>query len=183
MCCNWLNKVISDKKLNNQQPAPTVLDYGCGSAILGLAALKYGAHSASGVDIDIESLESARRNCQANNLYMDLYMTSDNDSPESWPISVTGIDLETSSHKKIKELTKQFDITVANILAPILISLVEELASKTKPNGLVALSGLVLKQSEDVIKYYQKYFDDVTIEASEDDWVLITGIRNNNLCK
>ena len=74
-------------------------------------------------------------------------------------------------------------ITVANILAPILISLVEELASKTKPNGLVALSGLVLKQSDDVIKYYQKYFDDVTIEASEDDWVLITGIRNNNPCK
>ena len=68
-----------------------------------------------------------------------------------------------------------FDLTVANILAPILIDLAEVLASHTKPGGRIALSGLVTQQAQTVIDAYSRHFSDVRIEAEEDGWALVTG--------
>lgn len=70
LCCRWLEKILSTD--TSSANGLTVLDYGCGSAILGLAALRYGAASAAGVDIDVDALLSARNNCRMNDLSMDL---------------------------------------------------------------------------------------------------------------
>ena len=76
LCCKWLARNIETNK--NIE----VLDYGCGSAILGLSALKYGATKADGTDIDLDALISASRNCINNNLSMDLYLADDSELDE-----------------------------------------------------------------------------------------------------
>jgi ribosomal protein L11 methyltransferase len=77
LCCRWLDRELS--ALRKTSSAPSVLDYGCGSAILGLAALKYGASRATGTDIDKDALISAQNNCDMNGLSMDFYLANDDD--------------------------------------------------------------------------------------------------------
>jgi ribosomal protein L11 methyltransferase len=172
LCCRWLARNINANKDMN------VLDYGCGSAILGLAALRYGATSADGTDIDLDALISASRNCINNNLSMNLYLADDSELDEVQSIVMNQL---RGSNSNVNFLTvaeienKKYDLVVANILAPILISLAPQLAKHTKPGGKIALSGLVIQQKEVLIKRYSEFFDDVILEESEDDWILITG--------
>ena len=175
LCCRWLEKILSKKELAENL---TLLDYGCGSAILGLAALKYGAYSASGVDIDADALCSARNNCELNNLDMDLYITMDTDTPEAWPTTPSNGKIE-ENFKSVSEINGRFfDIIVANILAPTLLVLLKELASKTGKGGYIGVSGIVNEQSEKIISHYSKYFDSFAVESTEEGWVLLTGKRN-----
>ena len=183
LCCRWLQKRIAARAGNddNDIDANTntrVLDYGCGSAILGLAALKYGATHADGVDIDQDALLSARNNCDMNALCMNLYMTIDEDTPEAWPTTPSGAVPE-CPFKDVSELEGNcYDLTIANILAPTLIFLRDELATKTREGGYIGLSGIVTQQGQAVIDCYKEYFDDMKIEEDEEDWVLLTGRRN-----
>ena len=185
LCCRWLQKMIT--KLTPTQSGKDdladsglkVLDYGCGSAILGLAALRYGASHADGVDIDQDALLSARNNCDMNNLNMELYMTIDKDTPDAWPLTPSSAVPE-CPFKDVSQLKwNSYDLTIANILAPTLIFLRDELASKTKVGGYIGLSGIVSQQAQTVIDSYKDYFDDFMIEEDEEDWVLLTGKRNN----
>ena len=73
---------------------------------------------------------------------------------------------------------KKYDLVVANILAPILISLAPQLAKHTKENGRIALSGLVIQQKDVLISRYSEFFDEVILEDDEEDWILITGIKH-----
>jgi ribosomal protein L11 methyltransferase len=172
LCCRWLQDVL--KRKNDV----SVLDYGCGSAILGLASLLYGARTAAGIDIDIDALRSAKNNCLLNKLHMDLYCTADVESPSSWPVSPNGVEKGDEDFRDISHLNGTFEITVANILAPILILLVEDIAKRTSQCGYVAMSGLVSQQSDAVINAYRGYFDNLKVHEEEEGWVLITGIRN-----
>jgi ribosomal protein L11 methyltransferase len=182
LCTRWLSQNIKSMREGCEVKSIDVLDYGCGSAILGLAALRYGATRAVGVDIDKDALVSAKNNCQMNGLSMELYITSEekneNLSNEERSILMNSFRGKTSEFEFADETAiggHRFDLTVANILAPILINLAPILADYTVAGGKIALSGVVAKQADTVVATYSKYFENMSVEAVEGDWVLITG--------
>jgi ribosomal protein L11 methyltransferase len=191
LCCEWLQRIVPTIVENSKQPSSSeelsVLDYGCGSAILALAALKFGATKAVGVDIDKDALVSAKNNCKLNSQHVDLYVALNNGEPADLSCeeqSIVSNQLKGFQHNDFFESTEQiseqqFDVVVANILAPILISLAPKLFSHTKPSGFIGLSGVVASQAKLVVETYSKYFDDVEVEKKMNDWVLITGQRKN----
>jgi ribosomal protein L11 methyltransferase len=146
LCLEWLDG--QDLKDCN------VLDFGCGSGILAIAALLLGAKEAVGTDIDVQALEASRDNAGRNNIaeaLFPLYL------PEDLP-------------------QVQADVLVANILAGPLVSLAPQLSSLVKSGGRLALSGILAEQGEEVAKAYAKDFDLDPI-ANRDGWVRITGRR------
>lgn len=185
LCLRFLQRTLAQR-----QPAmeTSVLDYGCGSAILALAALKYGATSAVGTEIDRDALLSSRRNALNNNLHVDLFLADEDPANEEIdsvllnqlrgmaPDLKQYIEKEEDVHFPGVEALKDqsFDLVVANILAPILISLAPSLAAHTKTDGKLAMSGVIAKQTEAVCAAYRPFFSRVEVEEAEEDWVLIT---------
>jgi ribosomal protein L11 methyltransferase len=143
MCLAWLEAHV--------RAGDTVLDYGCGSGILGIAALKLGAARAAGVDVDPLALEAARYNSQRN-----------------------GVALEVQDAQR--GLAGAFRVTVANILANPLRMLAPVIASHTLPQGRIALSGILEDQARDVAKAYEPW---ASLEIADRDgaWVLMAGLR------
>jgi ribosomal protein L11 methyltransferase len=129
----------------------TVLDYGCGSGILAIAALKLGAARAVGVDIDPLALDAARYNASANAVALDVRAAD-------------------------SALALEADLTVANILANPLRMLAPLLASHTRPGGRIALSGILAAQSREVLEAYAPFFD-MAPAGTEGDWVCLAGTR------
>lgn len=128
-----------------------VLDYGCGSGILAIAAMKLGAARAVGVDIDPLALEAARYNASAN---------------------AVGLEVRAAD----ADLDLRADLTVANILANPLRMLAPLLASHTRPGGRIALSGILEAQAADVTAAYEPFFDMAPCGA-EGGWVCLAGTR------
>ena len=143
LCLRWLDAQMT--------PGATVIDYGCGSGILAIAALKLGAGRAHGVDIDEQALLAARHNAMQNQADVSFYAAAD-------------------------ELNSQAHLLVANILANPLTVLAPLLATLTAPSGMIALSGILAPQAEDVREAYRPWFDMHTTEP-EDEWVLLAGRR------
>lgn len=146
LCLKWLEA--------NLQPTVqlTVLDYGTGSGILAIAAMKLGAGKAYGVDIDNLAVEAARYNAAQNN------------------VSVQFADVETP-------LNVVVDILVANILANPLRVLAPLLAAHTKPGGALVLAGILDPQADEIIGIYREWFD-LAVWKSEEGWACIAGRRN-----
>jgi ribosomal protein L11 methyltransferase len=132
----------------------SVLDYGSGSGILALASMKFGATEVVGVDSDIDSINSAMKNCQLNNLSAQFYS-----SPLDEGLSNLAM--------------KRFDFVVANIFTPVLIDLAPILSDYTATEGNLGLSGIHVRQAETVIQKFQNYFNNVEIKDVEQEWVLI----------
>ena len=143
LCLAWLERTL--------RPGDTVLDYGCGSGILAIAALKLGAGGAFGVDVDPLALEAARYNAQRNDV----------------PLAV---------HDAREPLPGQARITVANILANPLRMLAPVIAAHTLPAGHIALSGILEEQAEAVIEAYAPWAT-LAVADREAGWVLIAGTR------
>jgi ribosomal protein L11 methyltransferase len=146
LCLEWLD----GQDLNDCN----LLDFGCGSGILAIAALLLGAKQAVGTDIDVQALEASRDNAGRNHIEAErfpLYL------PEDLP-------------------QEQADVLVANILAGPLVALAPQLASLVKPGGRLALSGILAEQGEEVAAAYADTFDLDPI-ANRDGWVRITGRR------
>lgn len=146
LCLEWLDG--QDLKGCN------VLDFGCGSGILAIAALLLGAELAVGTDIDVQALEASRDNAGRNGLAAErfpLYL------PEDLP-------------------AEQADVLVANILAGPLVALAPQLTSLVKSGGRLALSGILAEQGEEVAAAYAQAFELDPI-ANRDGWVRITGRR------
>lgn len=143
LCLKWL-----DTRLKGGE---SVLDYGCGSGILTIAALKLGAGSAVGVDIDEQAIRASKDNAAQNNVDAQFYL------PDGLPQG-------------------QFDIVVANILANPLRMLGEMLAARTKQGGRIVLSGLLDEQVEELSGIYRQWFD---IEPAEIDegWARLSGVK------
>jgi len=143
LCLKWL-----DTQLKGGE---SVLDYGCGSGILTIAALKLGAGSAVGVDIDEQAIRASKDNAAQNNVDAQFYL------PDGLPQG-------------------QFDIVVANILANPLRMLGEMLAARTKQGGRIVLSGLLDEQVEELSGIYRQWFD---IEPAEIDegWARLSGVK------
>lgn len=89
--------------------------------------------------------------------------------------SIDNEDFESKIFAPSSSITEEFDIVVSNILAPVLIDLAPQIAKYTKPGGDIGLSGILRQQAPTVIEAYSRFFEDVKIGNSQDDWVLITG--------
>ncbi|MGQ0651640.1 MAG: 50S ribosomal protein L11 methyltransferase [Betaproteobacteria bacterium] len=127
-----------------------VLDYGCGSGILAIAAAKLGARLVDGVDIDPLALETAAANATANGVALRCYGTEE--LPEG-----------------------QYDVVVANILAQPLIALAPLLLARLARGGRIALSGILEGQAGEVAQAYRNV--GAQVSRLEEGWALVEGVR------
>jgi ribosomal protein L11 methyltransferase len=130
---------------------PRVLDYGCGSGILAIAAAKLGAGEIAAVDIDPQALETTVSNASDNGVSLRVA------APESHPPGT-------------------YDLVVANILAGPLVALEPLLAVRTRRGGRIALSGILESQAVEVAAAYAQDFD-AAVGATEEGWSLVEGTR------
>ena len=144
LCLQWL----SDLPLAGK----TILDYGCGSGILAMAASALGAADVFGVDIDPQAVETARFNTEANGLAV-TYAVSD------------------------RELDQQYDVVVANILAGPLTVLAPAICAHVKTGGQLALAGILAPQIERIQVAYAPWIA-MAVTAERDGWVRMTGTRH-----
>lgn len=143
LCLEWLCDAV--------KPGDTLLDYGCGSGILALAAAKLGAARVVGVDIDERALEAAGDNSARNGVTLRLV------------------------HSK-EPLTEQFDLVVANILTNPLCVLAPLICARIAPGGRLALSGILAAQADQVIAAYAPHIA-LNAGASLDGWVRLEGSK------
>ncbi|MCR1826558.1 Ribosomal protein L11 methyltransferase [Pseudomonas oleovorans subsp. oleovorans] len=146
LCLEWLD----GQNLDNC----SVLDFGCGSGILAIAALLLGAPQAAGTDIDPQALEASRDNASRNSI-----------DPARFPVYLPA------------DLPQQpADVVVANILAGPLVSLAPQITALVKSGGRLALSGILAEQAEEVRAAYASAFD-LDPTAVKDGWVRISGVK------
>lgn len=136
------------------KPGQSVLDYGCGSGILAILAKKCGANPVIGIDIDPQAVESARQNSERNRAEVTYGL------PDACPEG-------------------QFDIVVANILSNPLKLMASMLASKVKPGGRIALSGVLARQADEVAAVYARYAD-ISVWREHEGWVCLAGTRRES---
>jgi len=130
-----------------------VLDFGCGSGILALAALKLGASHVVAIDNDPQALIATRDNAERNGLATSIDVLAPADAP-----------------------TARFAVVVANILASALDALAPQLAAYVAPGGRIALSGILLGQEPALLTRYQPWFEQLLVSTRE-DWLRIEGVR------
>lgn len=148
LCLEWLD----GQQLHDLQ----VIDFGCGSGILAIAALLLGAQRVTATDIDPQALEASRDNAQRNQLAderLPLYL------PEDMP-------------------SEPADLLVANILAGPLVSLAPQLTALVKPGGRLALSGILAEQTDEILAAYDTDFE-LDPVAEKDGWIRVSGVRRN----
>jgi len=133
-----------------------VLDYGCGSGVLAIAALLLGAASATGVDIDPQALIAANSNAAGN-----------------------GVGSRLALRPGSADCGSGYDIVVANILAGPLVEMAPRLAACIAPGGRLALSGILTSQADAVQAAYETWIDFEPPRGS-DDWVLLAGTKTVN---
>ena len=136
----------------------TVIDFGCGSGVLGIAAALKGAVTVMCVDNDPQALLATNENAARNHVGSNI-VTSDGTqfAPGSGPGNIA-------------------DVMLANILAGTLVKLAPVLCSALKPGGLIALSGILDEQAEEVIGVYKQWLEDMK-QSDLEGWVLISGKR------
>ncbi|EAR08954.1 50S ribosomal protein L11 methyltransferase [Reinekea blandensis] len=146
LCLRWLSAL--------ETPPKQVLDFGCGSGILGLASLLLGANHMDGIDIDPQAITATRNNAELNQISPDRYRVTTDTSV----------------------LDDQYDLVLANILAGTLCDLKDSIIERLSPNGHLVLSGILEHQAAEVQRAY-----DAQIAFSEpevqDGWVCLSGKR------
>jgi ribosomal protein L11 methyltransferase len=149
LCLRWLDALAEAGDLDGIE----VLDYGSGSGILALAALKLGAAHADAVDNDPQALQSTLDNAERNALAgrVDAFL------PDDAPV-------------------RTYPVVVANILAGALDALAGTLAARVAPGGRIALSGILAGQEDDLVDRYGAWFDALAVER-DGDWIRIDGVR------
>lgn len=143
LCLLWLREHVGR--------GASVLDYGCGSGILAIAAARLGAPRVVGADIDVQAVQAGVDNANANGVHATFVLVDDL-PPE------------------------RFEIVVANILANPLRMLAPALAARTAPGGCIALAGILAPQANDVIAAYAPWFD-IALRGQAEGWVLLAGER------
>jgi ribosomal protein L11 methyltransferase len=131
-----------------------VVDFGCGSGILAVAAARLGASAVRAVDIDPQALTATRENAERNGVASRLSVTED-------PALSAGA----------------ADVLIANILAGPLVELAPAFTAALRPGGRIALSGILEDQTDTVTAAYRPWFD-IGTPATRDGWVLLGGRRN-----
>lgn len=148
LCLAWL-----DENIKGQE---TIIDYGCGSGILSMAALKLGAVSVTAVDHDNQALTACKKNAELNQISEARVQICE---PEKLP-------------------RQKVDILLANILATPLISLAAKFAELVKPGGRIVLSGILVEQIAAVNAAYESDFT-MGSPAISNEWARLDGIRNS----
>ena len=145
LCLTWLDGLDLKGK--------TVVDFGCGSGILSLAALKLGAKKVIGIDIDPQALQASLENAKRNQCEDRLALFLPKDQPEF-----------------------KADVVVANILAGPLRELAPVIIEYVASNGVLALSGVLEEQAQQLQTIYGEYcqMDAITVQ---DEWVRLSGVR------
>lgn len=141
LCLQWLCQNIDEQN--------TVLDYGCGSGILGIVAARLGAKEVLGVDIDDNAIIASEFNAERNGV------------KAQW-------------HSSAQAIEGQFDRVVANILTNPLCVLAPSIASHVRAGGRLALSGVLAEQADQVIEAYAPYIA-LTVGAERDGWIRLEG--------
>jgi len=143
LCLRWLDAYL--------RGGESVLDYGCGSGILAIAALKLGAARTIGVDVDAQAVQSSRDNAAANHVEAQFCL------PDEAP-------------------KLQADIVVANILTNPLKVLAPLLASATLQGGHIVLSGILAEQAGEVMQIYAQWFN-LEPPITEEGWACLSGVK------
>lgn len=144
LCLEWLSEQALAGK--------TVLDYGCGSGILSIAAIKLGAREAYAVDIDAQALEVSRRNAIHNGIHHGMHVVLPSELPQNF----------------------QADIVIANILFGTLIELAPDIMARVRPGGWLVLSGLLAEdQAVEVRPHYEPPFELTRREKQQ--WFMLAG--------
>jgi ribosomal protein L11 methyltransferase len=149
LCLRWLAQRL--------RRGARVLDYGCGSGILAIAALKLGAREATGVDIDPQALAASRSNAAANG------------------VAATFEHADAFASAKLP----RFDVVIANILARPLIVLAPMLAQYARDGGDIVLSGILSADAAAVQEAYAPWFR-IAVWASDEGWVALAGARERS---
>ncbi|MCF6218819.1 MAG: 50S ribosomal protein L11 methyltransferase [Gammaproteobacteria bacterium] len=145
LCLEWLDA--------NPPKNSSIIDYGCGSGILGIAALKLGGRHCTGIDTDPQALEASQSNAEKNSVSNQLKLNLPNQ-----------VEIEAA------------DLLLANILANPLIDLAHKLAGLTKQGGVIVLSGILAEQAQRVSDAYTPYFE-MAKPVQQEDWIRLEGIR------
>ncbi|UOP01945.1 50S ribosomal protein L11 methyltransferase [Kingella potus] len=143
LCLQWLDRHLKGGE--------TVLDYGCGSGILAIAALKLGAAAADGTDIDPQAVSAAQSNAATNAVPARFFL------PDALPAG-------------------QYGIVLANILANPLRLLAALLAERTQQGGRIVLSGLLAEQAGELSAVYSQWFD-LDPAVSDEGWACLSGVK------
>ncbi|OCH15897.1 ribosomal protein L11 methyltransferase [Aliivibrio sp. 1S165] len=146
LCLEWLESIDLTGK--------TVIDFGCGSGILAIAAIKLGAAKVVGIDIDPQAITASKDNATRNGVADQLALFLPQDQPENLVA----------------------DVVVANILAAPLRELSSIITAHVKPGGVLAMSGVLDTQADSVASYYS---DNFTLDAiaEQQEWCRISGIK------
>ena len=155
LCLTWLDQLATAGMLNDLD-GHGVLDVGCGSGILAIAALKLGARHATGTDIDPQALRASRDNAERNDIAEHRL---------------------TLCYPEQLDAGQYFPLVIANILAGPLVELAGEIASRVSPGGRLALSGILENQADEVLDAYREQgliMDEPTVREG---WVRLTGYR------
>jgi ribosomal protein L11 methyltransferase len=145
MCLSWLDENVREGEL--------LIDYGCGSGVLAVAAVKLGARAAYAFDIDPQALTATRDNAAANEV--------------GDKVQVVAADTE---------LPAGADILMANILCGPLCELAPRFAALTRPGGKIVLAGLLAAQADEVTSAHAAWFD-ISPFATRDGWTALAGTR------
>ena len=145
MCLQWLVR---------ERPTGSILDYGCGSGILAIAAAKLGAREVVGVDIDPQAVRSAHDNADAN--------------------AVTAAFFDASDTLPTPYDTQKYDVVLANILANPLRVLAPALIARLKPGASLVLAGLLAEQAEELIGIYSPWLQ-MQVGDTQEGWSLLVG--------
>jgi len=148
LCLKWLVRELVSGE--------SVLDYGCGSGILAIAACRLGAGRVVGTDIDAQALAASQVNAKRNRVHAAFV------SPE----------------RLATDEAARFDVVVANILANPLQILAPALAARVEPAGRIVLSGILETQADALIGVYRRWFT-IAVCESDDEWVALAGTRRS----
>lgn len=146
LCLEWLAGLdLTGKR---------ILDVGCGSGILSIAALKLGATSAGGIDIDQQAITASRKNAEDNDVSERLRLSTD-----------------------LADFHGEYDLVIANILAGTLIEIAAELSKRTMHGGQLALSGILSGQIDEVSSAFADW---ITLDppVKRNSWARLTGTKH-----
>ncbi|MCA1938126.1 MAG: 50S ribosomal protein L11 methyltransferase [Dechloromonas sp.] len=143
LCLEWLERTITGGE--------SLLDYGCGSGILAIAAAKLGAAAVAGVDIDPQAVDAANANAASNDVVARFA-----DSAEA--------------------LAGEYDVVVANILSNPLRVLAPAICAHVRAGGRLALSGILREQAEEIIAVYAPWIP-LQVADVREDWVCLAGVK------
>jgi ribosomal protein L11 methyltransferase len=156
MCLAWLDENVApnQKDPNEKEQGQVAIDYGCGSGVLAVAAVKLGARVAHAFDIDPQALTATRDNSVAND-----------------------VDARVHVVERDTELPPGADLLMANILCGPLCELAPRFATLVRPGGKIVLAGLLSTQAGEVAQAHAQWFD-IAPFAERDGWTALTGTRN-----